>query len=83
MTTFPGPAHPIGPEDRIPDHPELDLFARVEGLAREEAYLLAIPERDRQQHHHDRLHAITTELDRVWEKLRERAEALKAHPRTM
>jgi hypothetical protein len=40
----------------------------------EEAALLAIPHEDRSQHHHDRLKAIGGELDRAFEKLRERAE---------
>jgi hypothetical protein len=76
MTAFPGAPHPLGPEDLIPKRPELDLFARIEGLVGEEAALLALPERDRTQAQIDRVRDIGQELDRIWERLRERAERL-------
>jgi hypothetical protein len=58
----------------IPD--ELELFARIEGLVGEEAALLAVPLERRRQEQHDRLRAIGEELDRMWEKLSERAKRL-------
>jgi hypothetical protein len=56
--------------------PEVELFARLEGLCGEEAALLAIPANERNQHQRDRLRAIAGELDRAWHLLRERAERL-------
>jgi hypothetical protein len=61
---------------------DLGLFARIEGLAGEEIALLEIPADQRDQAQRDRLHAITTELDRAWDKLRERAERLARKPST-
>ncbi|MGZ4250666.1 MAG: hypothetical protein ACXVUE_20480 [Solirubrobacteraceae bacterium] len=58
----------------IPD--ELELFARIEGLVGEEAALLAVPLERRRQEQQDRLRAIGEELDRIWEKLSERAKRL-------
>jgi hypothetical protein len=57
-------------------HPDLSLFARIEALIGEEEALLLIPARDRKQHEHDRLREIGDELDRIWERLRERARRL-------
>jgi hypothetical protein len=76
MNVFEGLEPERGPEDFAPGSPDLELFARVEGLVGEEAALLAIPAEDRRQHHHDRLKAIGDELDRVFAKLHERAERL-------
>jgi hypothetical protein len=67
--------------DFAPDQPDLDLFARIEGLVGEEAALLAIPARDRDDAQRDRLHAIAAELDRAFERLRERAERLARRER--
>jgi hypothetical protein len=36
--------------------------------------LLEVPHEKRNQEQHERLRAIREELDRIWEKLRERAE---------
>jgi hypothetical protein len=74
MNVFEGLEPERGPEDFVPGSSDLDLFARVEGLMGEEQALLAIPHDDRAQHHHDRLKAIGDELDRVFERLRDRAE---------
>jgi hypothetical protein len=74
MSAFEGLEPQRGPADFAPGSPDLELFAHVEGLMGEEAALLAIPHEDRTQHHHDRLKAIGEELDRTFEKLRERAE---------
>jgi hypothetical protein len=71
---FGGLEQPRGPDDLAPEPADLKLFARIEGLVGEEVALLTIPAHERSQHQHDRLRAITAELDRVWEKLRERAE---------
>jgi hypothetical protein len=76
MATYGIAPRPRGPGDLVPGHPDLDLFARIEGLAGEEAALLAIPAKDRSRHQHDRLRAIADELDRAWELLRKRAERL-------
>ena len=76
MNAFEGLEPQRGPEDYVPESPDLELFAHVEGLMGEEAALLAIPHQDRSQHHHERLRAIGEELDRAFEKLRERAERL-------
>jgi hypothetical protein len=61
------------------DKPEAGLFARIEGLVGQEAALLAVPERDRSEEQHERLRSIGAELDRVWAKLRERAERVGHH----
>jgi uncharacterized protein DUF2630 len=53
--------------------PEDGLFARIEGLVGEEEALLRIPAHERSDQHHERLRSIGAELDRVWDKLRERA----------
>jgi hypothetical protein len=74
MTAFEDLEPERGPKDFVPGSPDLELFAHVEGLMGEEAALLAIPHEDRSRHHHDRLKAIGGELDRAFEKLRERAE---------
>jgi hypothetical protein len=62
-----GPPQPAVPQG-------LETYAHIEGLVGEEAELLEIPHEKRSQQHHERLHAIREELDRVWGKLRERAE---------
>jgi Protein of unknown function (DUF2630) len=74
MNAFEGLEPQRGPGDYVPKPRDLELFAHVEGLVGEEASLLAIPHEDRSQHHHERLKAIGEELDRAFEKLRERAE---------
>jgi hypothetical protein len=62
--------------DLSPVPPELELFARIEGLVGEERALLAVPLEQRKQQQHERLRAIGDELDRIWEKLSERAKRL-------
>jgi hypothetical protein len=59
---------------RIPR--ELELFARIEGLVGEEAALLAIPREKRDRKQHQRLLALSADLDRISERLRKRAEHL-------
>jgi hypothetical protein len=75
MAAFPGSERPREPEDFAPRPPELGLFARIEGLVGEEAALLRIPHHQRDREQRERLHAIADELDRIWDKLRSRAEA--------
>jgi hypothetical protein len=75
MTIFGGSAEqPPEGGDLVPERLDVELFAHIEGLCGEEAALLATPANERDKHQHERLRAITAELDRVWEKLRERAE---------
>ena len=72
-------------KDLSPIPPELELFARIEGLVGEEAALLAIPRQERKREQRDRLREISVELDRIWEKLQERATHLRtkhASPKT-
>jgi len=74
------PADEIKDLSQIPD--ELELFARIEGLVGEEAALLGVPREHRRQNQHERLRAISDELDRIWASLRARAERLEldSHP---
>ena len=65
-------------KDLSPVLPGLELFARIEGLVGEEAALLAIPRQERRREQHDRLREISADLDRIWEKLQERAGHLRA-----
>lgn len=63
-------------KDLSPIPPELELFARIEGLVGEEAALLAIPREERKRKQRDRLREISAELDRIWDKLQQRAKHL-------
>ena len=63
-------------KDLSPIPPELSLFARIEGLAGEEAAIQAVARHERSREQRQRLHAISAELDRIWESLRERAERI-------
>ena len=56
--------------------PEASLFARIEDLIDEEHALLLIPAAERGRRDRERLHEIEDQLDRIWEKLRERARRL-------
>jgi hypothetical protein len=78
MTALPGLGHPRGTERPLPGEPDDDLrlFARIEGLAGEEAALLQIPAEQRSRAQHDRLRRLSEELDRAFEALRERAHRL-------
>jgi hypothetical protein len=49
------------------------IFSRIEGLIGQERALLHVPDRERTREQRDRLQAIGVELDRVFERLRERA----------
>jgi hypothetical protein len=79
-TAFPGADDPhareqIAPE-RVPDSPDMKLFAHIEGLVGEEQALLEIPPKQRSSRQEDRLRQIGAALDPLFEKLRERAERL-------
>jgi hypothetical protein len=75
------PEVPRDPDEYRPSlRPEASLFARIEGLVGEEDAILRIPARERRQEHHDRLREISTELDRIFERLRDRAERLAGRP---
>ena len=75
--SVPPPRVPDSVGARPGDDPDLSLFARIERLIGEEEALLLIPARDRTQHEHDRLREIGDELDRIWERLRERARRVR------
>jgi uncharacterized protein DUF2630 len=60
-------------KDFSPVPPELHLSTRIENLVGEEARLLEEPPESRGPEHRERLRLIAAELDRIWEKLRERA----------
>ena len=66
-------------EDISPLPAELKLFARIEGLVGEEAALLAVPLEERRREEHERLRAISAELDRIFETLRERSHLMRSH----
>jgi hypothetical protein len=55
---------------------DFDSYAHIEGLVGEETRLREMAEQDRKAEHHERLRAVSGELDRIWERLRERAERL-------
>jgi Protein of unknown function (DUF2630) len=61
-------------KDLSPISRDLQAYAHIEGLVGEENELLADAEKGRKEEHRERLQAITQELDRVWETLRQRAE---------
>jgi hypothetical protein len=76
MTAFPGPEPPLGKTLATPDPTDVTYFARIEDLVGEEQALLAIPADERSPAQRDRLYTISTDLDRIFEKLRERAQRL-------
>jgi hypothetical protein len=53
---------------------DADIYARIEGLLGQEDALLRIPANQRTQDDQDRLRVIGQELDRIFERLRERVE---------
>jgi hypothetical protein len=69
------PAEDLQDPSHLPS--EFDSYAQIEGLAGEETRLLEIAEKDRRPEQHERLRAISAELDRVWERLRDRADRLE------
>jgi hypothetical protein len=73
MSVFPGWWEQHRAEYMTAELPETGLFAHIEGLVGEEHALLQIPAAERTDEHHERLRSIGAELDRVFEKLRERA----------
>jgi hypothetical protein len=77
MSAFPGWELPRTPDEINPSAAEKELFARIEGLIGQEIALLDIPARERTDAEHARLHEIGVELDRIFERLRQRAEDLR------
>jgi DNA-binding transcriptional LysR family regulator len=79
MSAFPGGEirRPRSPGDVAPEPAGLELYTHIEHLCGEEDRLLEIAEEERDQAHHERLRAISAELDRIWEHLHERAERLR------
>jgi phenylalanyl-tRNA synthetase beta subunit len=72
---FPGAEKRRAPEDvATPLQEGVDLFAQIEGLVGEECALLAIPLHKRSKSETTRLREIAETLDRIFDKLRERAE---------
>ena len=78
MTAFPGPEPPLATALSTPDPNDVTYLSRIEDLVGEEAALLAIPADQRDQTQRDRLRTIATDLDRIFETLRRRAQRLSA-----
>jgi hypothetical protein len=76
MNVSPGWGREWTPRSDLPVSPELRAYAHIEGLIGEEVALMGIPEARRTREQGERLHAVRTELDRIWERLRQRAERL-------
>jgi hypothetical protein len=74
--SVPPPQAPRELGDPIESAPEASLFARIEDLIDEEHALLLIPAAERGRRDHERLREIEDQLDRIWEKLRERSRRL-------
>lgn len=75
---MPSVPHRFAPvdEELPPISSDLKYFARIEDLIGEEAALLLIPAKGRNKHQRERLITIAAELDKLWDRLRERAERL-------
>jgi hypothetical protein len=58
--------------------PGVHFFAHIEGLTGEEDALLKVPPHERTPAQHERLRAITHELDRLHEHLAARAQRHRA-----
>ena len=74
--SVPPPKVPREPGDPAERAPAASLFARIEDLIDEEHALLLIPAAERRRRDHERLREIEDQLDRIWEKLRERSRRL-------
>ncbi|HXS43165.1 MAG TPA: hypothetical protein VN751_00960 [Solirubrobacteraceae bacterium] len=61
----------------VPDD-GLAAYEHIEHLCGEEEALLKIPAEEREAHHHRRLEALGHELDRVFARLRRRAETRRS-----
>jgi hypothetical protein len=73
VTAF--PHEPLRRDEDLAPTPEgIELFARVEDLVGQEDALLTIPAKARSDEQHTRLAEIGRELDRIFEKLRDRAQ---------
>jgi CBS domain containing-hemolysin-like protein len=80
MSFTPDDRRPLGESTDLPPFPrELDEYARLEGLVGEEDLLLEEAEEEHKHERRERLHAISRELDHVWEVLRDRAQRHSTH----
>ena len=79
-SAFPGAETQRPTDDRAPLPEGIRLFSAVERLVGEEYALLAIPAHQRTDAQRSRLSEITEQLDRLWEKLRERADSRGLKP---
>ena len=68
------------PEGTLDRNPLAALYAQIEGLVGEEQELLIIPAHERKTHEHERLRVIGEQLDRIFERLRERAREQEGTP---
>ena len=68
MSVFPGWAQEGGPPPPVP--PETDVYAHIEGLAREEEWL----EEQDEPRHKERLESVRRDLDRLHALLTRRHE---------
>ena len=74
------PVYPTEPPRDLASVPQdAGLFAHIEDLVGQEHALLLIPAHERTEKQRDRLRDIGAELDRITERLRERAERLAGH----
>ena len=62
-------------EDRAPLPEGISMFRQVERVVGEEYALVALPTHERSEGQHGRLRRLGEQPHRIWEKLRERAEA--------
>jgi hypothetical protein len=74
MIAFPGGEPHLQHEPEPPQ--DVRAFTLAEHMIGEEHALLRIPERDRTDEQRRRLVTLDRELDRLWDALRRRAEAL-------
>jgi hypothetical protein len=86
VTVYPGwddaQAREESAPERMPDNPELRMFARIEGLVGEEEALLKIPARERTSEQEGRVQELGERLDRLFDRLRQRAERLSGDAET-
>ena len=70
---------PFRRDELAPESASFDSVAHIEGLVGEEDSLLRIPAEERTHEQHQRLRALEQDLDKVWQKLRDRTQRLGRH----